>query len=154
MIKKILIATTMLITLQANALVGLVMPSSALIIAGSLISGASLYVGGTSSGSAGRITSVMGLMLGLVALEESGDFEYKALSSEDGQKLGVSDFERSAFNSELEEVNMIFDAIKAEKEHNPTMTREDISNSWHELSDGISDESFTVLTAISQTLNK
>jgi len=154
MIKKILIATTMLITLQANALVGLVMPSSALIIAGSLISGALLYVGGTSNDAAGRITSVMGLMLGLVALEESGSFEYTALNSEDGQRLGISDIERTAFNSEIEEVNMIFDSIKEEKEQNPAMTRVDISNSWYELSDGISDESFAVLTAISQTLNK
>ncbi len=154
MIKKVLLTIGLLATLQANAIVGLVAPSLALVVAGSVLAGSSIYMPNGPDSSGNLWPKTIGLFIGLAALDGEGGLQYKTLGNDGAEKLGITMAFQDQFNSEIEEVNMLFDAIKSEKEANPDMDRVEISKMWHELAENISPESFEVLTAISKSISK
>ena len=105
------------ISTNASALVGMALPAAKLgtAVAFLISGGTSLTIAGTEKGLSSKETWNL-LIFGLICLDkESNSIEFKQLSDSTAQKLNISTEERTAYNEELESINLAAqDAIAAD----------------------------------------
>lgn len=94
---------------------------------------------------------IFGAMVGGVILdEESGEFSFAELDLAKAQELGVDERSISIYNQEIEEANLVLEEVISEL--NEKSTKEDSANLWEEYSENLSEETFSVMKAITLSL--
>lgn len=104
---------------------------------------------GNCDGGACVVYFLLGAVAGVVLLDDAGVVEFNHISLENAKKIGIKRSDVDIYNSELEEVNMVFSEVSSEltKESTP----EDAKNLWSKYSDLVSPETFSVMQALATT---
>jgi hypothetical protein len=134
--------------------------STPVLIAGIVIAGggvvttvagvASCKPGDNSGLCAGLVILVLApvVLLGLVVLEGEQKAEFRELSKEEANKLGISSNELAVYNSEVDQANMLVADVSAELSKIEKPTNEDSGVAWAKVKDLVSAETFSVMQKI------
>lgn len=102
---------------------------------------------GTSGGCEGGICIIpafFGFLGGVILLdEETGSFEFSQLDNQAVKELGITEREAETYNSEIEEVNIIFAEVSGSLDEESSV--EESKELWAEYSEFVSPETFQVM---------
>ncbi|MFL5783591.1 MAG: hypothetical protein ACJ76H_03205 [Bacteriovoracaceae bacterium] len=88
------------------------------------------------------------VLLGLVVLEGEQKVEFRELSKEEANKLGISSNELAVYNSEVDQANMLVADVSAELSKIEKPTSEDSGVAWSKVKDLVSPETFATMQKI------
>lgn len=87
---------------------------------------------------------LLGATVGAILLDnETGKFEFKKLDLDNAKSLGLNAREMEIYNSEIEEVNLVFEEVSSQLSNESTI--EESEALWSEYQDYLSSESFEVM---------
>lgn len=92
------------------------------------------------------------ILLGVTILDEKQPVVFTTLSSEDAQALGISESERSSFNSEVDAVNALSDYVLLSMEESQNESEEFSVAKWSEVRDTVRPETFRAMVKVSEYL--
>ncbi|EQC47340.1 hypothetical protein M900_1000 [Bacteriovorax sp. Seq25_V] len=88
-------------------------------------------------------------VIGLVLLDsDTANFEFVQIEHNKISEFGLSDEEIEIYNSEIEEVNLVFAEVQSHLTKDSSV--EDAKNLWEEHKDLLSDETFKVLSVLAR----
>ena len=145
-------------TPKADALVGVVIRQRTVRVVGGVVaaSGVGALAAGfllaSSQATAGAAIGLAFLSfpvmaLGLVILDEkNADLKFSELSDEKAKKLGIAADELYAYNSEVEELNLVKEVIESQVTNKTS--NEEINGLWQEYKDSLSPETLKVAALV------
>lgn len=178
---KFLVMMTLVTSINANAIVGLMADDSDVVLFGAALMDISqitvvdrrdvIYRHRTHYDRRGRrhthtnrvvvytwrtITYVPLALTGLFFLNDAGSVQFSPLTTADAQKLGITSNELNTYNNELDQINAIAEEVKSEVALAQTQEEkvDTAAAEWTELSEYISPESAKVLKLVSQKLTE
>lgn len=89
---------------------------------------------------------VLGSIVGLIFLEETGTIEFSKLSEEQALKLGIKINQAEIYNSEIEEVNILLKEVASQLDEKSSLEATQLL--WEEYSEHVSAETFDVMITI------
>lgn len=97
-------------------------------------------------GGACLVYFVLGAFIGIVLLDDKSALEFKNVTLDNVKKLGLKKSDIDIYNSELEEVNMLFNEVTSELTKDSTP--QEAKRLWNQYSDLVSSETFSVMQAL------
>ena len=88
----------------------------------------------------------LGILAGIVLLDEEGKPSFGELNSEQAKKLNITKSEMDIYNGEVDQANIIFAEVASEL--NADSTREQAKASWANYEDMLSPETMKTMKAI------
>lgn len=89
----------------------------------------------------------LGIIGGLILLDEEGaEVSFEKISLEQASKLKLSQKEITIYNSEIDEINAVFEEVSNELAEDSTI--DDARNIWQEYKEYLSPESFKVMQSL------
>jgi hypothetical protein len=104
---------------------------------------------------AGILLAPVMMPFGLVLLdgEDATKVKFRALDEEQAGALGITSLERSSYNSEIDEVNVVMDTLGGEVlARNGEVTAEDAAANWNRVESALSPETVSALDKIRHSL--
>jgi hypothetical protein len=165
MLKKFILSLFMLLSLQSNAIVGLMADDDSTAIVGlAFMDISQIVVVDTTVYRTRRsrfayrtvrvITYVPLFMAGLFLLDEEGKVSVNEISADQAEKVGITSLELEAFNNEIEEINIVKDMVAAELadvKGSEVERAEASAKIWENYRTSLSDDAFVALVKLVQS---
>ena len=162
MFKKLLVSIAMLVSLNSNAIVGIIADDDTTAVVGlAMMDISQITVVDTTVYRTRRsrfvyrtykvFTYVPLFLAGLVVLDDAGKMTFNELSAEKALKAQITEAEATAFNSELEELNAVKDLVSSELtglEGNKEQKAEAAKELWTEYQEYVSKDAFMALSKL------
>ena len=94
------------------------------------------------------------IVAGFVILDGEQEVSYVPLSTEDAQKLKISQKELDHFNDEIDQVNALVEHVSVQLSEMENPTKEDSMEIWKNVKDTLSPEAFSALQKVTAQLYK
>lgn len=159
-------AATLLPAKRAEAIVGLATANPAAALLGLALwgggGGAALYglMREDNTGDGLFYGGFIGVIAGIVLLDgkNSQDIAFSPISSDEAKSIGLTDAELSAYNNELDKINLVRENVESQVSGNSNESVQDASKLWDKYRSDLSPEAFSaaqkVAKAAAQSMNK
>ncbi len=102
-----------------------------------------IYAGKSFENSSKKL-GLIGMVTGAILLDESGQkISFQNITIPDAKKAGITLAEMLAYNSEIEEINMVFDEVVSTLEKQPS--EENAFDIWADYQEALSQDAFNAL---------